>query len=72
MSEEEYLDGYFNYLSEIILDAIVSADGYDCRDFNAMKLALYNNLRLMLKSREQFENVIKTLQKEDEKTRSRK
>lgn len=69
MSEEEYLDCYFNYLSEIILDAIVKADGYNCRDFNAMKLALYTNLRLMLTSREQFEKVIKTLQKEDEKKR---
>jgi len=72
MTMEKIKDCYFDYLTEIILDAIVSADGYDCRDFNAMKLALYNNLRLMLKSREQFENVIKTLQKEDEKTRSKK
>lgn len=74
MNEEEYLDGYFNYLVEIILDTIVSADGYNCRDFNAIKLALYNNLRLMLSSREQFEKVIQTLQKEEneEKRRSRK
>ena len=71
MNEEEYLDGYFNYLVEIILDTLVSADGYNCRDFNAIKLGLYNNLRLMLTSREKFEHIIEVLN-EDEKKRSRK
>lgn len=72
MNMEEIKDGYFNYIVNEILEAIMNADEYTCKDFLALKMEMLVNMHNMLSSRKQFEKVIQTLQKEDEKTRSRK
>lgn len=68
MSEEEYLDGYFNYLVNEILEAIMNADEYTCKDFLALKMEMLVNIHKMLSSREQYEHIIEVLN-EDEKKR---
>lgn len=67
MSEEEYLDGYFNYLVEVILDAIKNADKYTCKDFLILKLELVNNLALLMKSREHYNEAMQTLREKEVK-----
>ena len=68
MSEEEYLDGYFNYIVNEILEAIMNADEYTCKDFLALKMEMLVNIHKMLSSREQYEHIIEVLN-EDEKKR---
>ena len=70
-SEEEYLEGYFNYIVNEILEAIMNADEYTCKDFLALKMEMIVNIHKMLSSREQYEHIIEVLN-EDEKKRSRK
>ena len=70
MSEEEYLDGYFNYIVNEILEAIMNADKYTCKDFLALKMEMLVNIHKMLSSREQYEHIIEVLN-QDEKKRLR-
>ena len=58
---EEYKDGYFNYLVNLIIDTITSTDAYDCRDFELMKLELIMNIRRMFSSRETYNKNIEIL-----------
>jgi len=71
MNMEEIKDGYFNYIVNEILEAIMNADEYTCKDFLALKMEMLVNIHKMLSSREQYEHIIEVLN-EDEKTRSRK
>ena len=70
MSEEEYLDGYFNYIVNEILEAIMNANEYTCKDFLALKMEMLVNIHKMLQTREQYEHIIEVLN-EDEKKRLR-
>lgn len=70
MNEEEYLDGYFNYIVNEILEAIMNADEYTCKDFLALKMEMLVNIHKMLQTREQYEHIIEVLN-EDEKKRLR-
>lgn len=58
---EEYKDGYFNYLVNLIIDTITFTDAYDCRDFELMKLELIMNIRRMFSSRETYNKNIEIL-----------
>lgn len=71
MNMEEYKDCYFNYLANEIIDAIMNADGYDCKDFTALKLEMLVNLRKMLLSRERYNRAIELLREDDIKKRGR-
>lgn len=71
MNMEEIKDCYFNYIVNEILEAIMSADEYTCKDFLILKMEMLVNIHKMLQTREQYEHIIEVLN-EDEKTRSRK
>lgn len=70
MNMEEIKDGYFNYIVNEILEAIMNADEYTCKDFLALKLELLVNVNKIFQSREQYEHIIEVLN-EDEKKRLR-
>lgn len=70
MNMEEIKDGYFNYIVNEILEAIMNADEYTCKDFLALKMEMLVNIHKMLSSREQYEHIIEVLN-EDEKKRLR-
>ena len=65
MTMEGYKDCYFNYLVEVILDAIDNADKYTCKDFLILKLELVNNLGLLMKSREHYNEAMQTLREKE-------
>ena len=58
---DEIKDGYFNYLVNEILDAILNADKYECTDYKIIQLDVLLNLKELLKTRKEFENNIKIL-----------
>lgn len=64
---KEIEDGYFNYLTNVVLDAIFKANKYNCRDFNAIKLSFYQDMYTLLKNKEQFEENIKILNEHRQK-----
>ena len=66
MTMENIMDCYFDYLVSIILQAIKEADGYDCRDFTALKLELTVNIKKMFNSREHYNQIIDMLRKKEE------
>jgi hypothetical protein len=68
MNMEEIKDGYFNYIVNEILEAIMNADEYTCKDFLTLKMEMLVNIHRMLQSREQYEHIIEVLN-EDEKKR---
>lgn len=68
MTMEEIKDGYFNYIVNEILEAIMNADEYTCKDFLALKMEMLVNIHKMLQTREQYEHIIEVLN-EDEKKR---
>lgn len=70
MNMEEIKDGYFNYLVNEILEALMNADEYTCKDFLALKMEMLVNIHKMLQTREQYEHIIEVLN-EDEKKRLR-
>lgn len=64
---DEIEEGYFNYLTNVVLEAIFKADRYNCRDFNAVKLSFYQNMHTLLENKEQFEENIKILSEHRQK-----
>ena len=64
---EEIEEGYFNYLSNVVLEAISKADRYDCKDFTAIKLCFYQNMLTLLQNKAQFEEEIKLLSENRQK-----
>ena len=58
---EQTKDGYFNYLANEILDAILNATDYTCTDYKIVQLDMLLNLKELLKSRKDFEDSIKIL-----------
>lgn len=62
---EQIKDGYFNYLVNEILQALYNADDYNCKDFNIVKLDMIVNLNRILRSREDYNNIIEILKKYD-------
>lgn len=71
MNIEEIKDGYFNYIANEILEAIMNADEYTCKDFLTLKMEMLVNINKMLSSRENYNKIIEIL-REEENTRSRK
>ena len=67
MNEEDYLDGYFNYIVNEILEAIMNANEYTCKDFLALKMEMLVNIHKMLQTREQYEHIIEVLNKDEKK-----
>jgi hypothetical protein len=67
MTMEEYKDCYFDYLVTVILEAIKNADEYTCKDFLVLKLELVNNLGLLMKSREHYNEAMQTLREKEVK-----
>lgn len=62
---EQIYEGYFNYLTDEIFDAIFKAKDYNCKDFDIVKLELLLNLHKLLDNRENFLKKIEILQKHD-------
>lgn len=62
---EQIKDGYFNYLVNEMLQALYNADDYKCKDFDLVKLDMIINLNRILRSREDYNNIIKILKKYD-------
>ena len=71
MTMEEIKDGYFNYLVNVMLEALYNADGYDCKDFNMIKLELIVNLNKIFSSRENYNQVIEVLKEDEQKKKGR-
>lgn len=69
MNIEEIRDCYFNYLVNAMLEALVQADDYDCKDFNALKLEMMVNINKMLQSREQYNKIIQILRENEDRNR---
>ena len=63
MTEEEY----FNYLVTQMYIAINNADDFNKRELCIMKLHFLTNLHTIFKDKENYENVIKVLNKEKQK-----
>jgi hypothetical protein len=64
---EEIEEGYFNYLTNVVLEAIFKADRYNCKDFNAMKLCFYQDMFTLLQNKKQFEKDIQLLNEDRQK-----
>jgi len=64
---EQIEEGYFNYLSNEVLEAIMKANRYDCKDFTAIKLCFYRNMFNLLKNKEEFEENIRILSEHRQK-----
>lgn len=58
---EQIEEGYFNYLSNEVLEAIMKANRYDCKDFTAIKLCFYKNMFNLLKNKEEFDKYMQVL-----------
>ena len=58
---DEIQEGYFNYLVNVVLNAVSEADGYDCVDFTITKVELLINLKKLLESKKSFNEKIKIL-----------
>ena len=58
---EEINEGYFNYLANEILEAVMNADRYNCKDFEVLKLELLINLHKLMDSKKNFDERIKIL-----------
>lgn len=71
MNIEEIKDGYFNYIVNEMLEAIMNADEYTCKDFLVLKMEMLVNINKMLSSRENYNRIIEIL-REEENTRSKK
>lgn len=71
MNMEEIKDGYFNYIVNEILEAIMNAEEYTCKDFLVLKMEMLVNINKMLSSRENYNRIIEIL-REEENTRSKK
>lgn len=72
MNIEEIKDGYFNYLVNEMLEALMNADGYECKDFLALKLELLVNVNKIFQSREQYNKIIEILREDEEKRKINK
>lgn len=66
MTMEEIKDGYFNYLVNEMLEALMNADGYECKDFLVLKLEMIVNINKILQSREQYNKIIQILREDEE------
>lgn len=69
MNMEEIKDGYFNYLVNEMLEAIMNADEYTCKDFLILKMEMLVNIHRMLSSRDNYNRIIEML-REEEKNRN--
>lgn len=58
---EQIEEGYYNYLSSEVLEAIMKANRYDCKDFTAIKLCFYRNMFNLLKNKEKFDEYMRVL-----------
>lgn len=58
---EEIKDGYFNYLINEMLDALLNANKYNCKDFELLRLDLLLRVHKIFDTRENFEERIKIL-----------
>lgn len=62
---EQIDEGYFNYLGDEIIKALDKADRYSGKEFNIIKVELMMNLRLILKSHEEFLRIIDILKADE-------
>lgn len=54
-------EGYFTYLTREMINALVKAEDYTCKDFVALKLELIINLHKVFESKEKFDEVMRIL-----------
>lgn len=66
MELEEIKDGYFNYLVNEMLEALMNADEYTCKDFLILKMEMIVNINKILQSREQYNKIIQILREDEE------
>ncbi len=59
MTEEEY----FNYLAKKVIMALVNADDFNKRELCILKLHILTNANNIFKNKENFEEVVKVLNK---------
>lgn len=64
---DQIYEGYFNYLTDEVFNAIFKARDYNCKDFDIVKLELLLNLHKLLDNREDFLKRIEILQKYERK-----
>lgn len=67
MNIEEIKDGYFNYIVNEILEAIMNADEYTCKDFLILKMEMLVNMHKMLSSRDNYNRIIEMLKEEEKR-----
>lgn len=66
---EKIRDYYFNYLSNVIFNAVSDANEYNCIDFNLVKVDMLINLKKILETRKQFNKNIKILSLHDKENK---
>ena len=64
---DEIKDGYFNYLVNEMLDALLNANKYNCKDFELLRLELLR-VHKIFDTRQGFEDKIKILRLYDKKS----
>ena len=64
---DQIYEGYFNYLTDEVFNAIFKAKDYNCKDFDVVKLELLLNLHKLLDNREDFLKRIEILRKYEKK-----
>lgn len=58
---EEIEEGYFNYLVNEMLDALLNADRYNCKDFEIVKLDLMLKVHKIFDTKQGLEEKVKVL-----------
>ena len=67
MNMEQIEEGYFNYLVNEVLEAIMKANRYNCKDFTAIKLCFYKNMFNLLINKEKYDKYMDLLNEYDRK-----
>lgn len=65
---DEIKDGYFNYLVNEMIDSLLNANKYNCKDFELLRLELLLRVHKLFDSRGNFEERIKILRLYDKKS----
>lgn len=68
MTLEEIKDGYFNYLVNEMIDSLLNANKYNCKDFELLKVDLLLRVSKLFDNRKNFEERIKILRLYDKKS----
>lgn len=67
MELDEILDCYFDYLVNVMILSLSSADRYECTDFELLRTEMMLNIKRMFSSRENYTKIIEMLKEEEKR-----